>query len=116
MGHYSARAKPNNGCVKNIMLALTKMLHWFVPYHPCSCRSHPPVDSCGNSDTHPDHHQQKGHWRAWLQNYGAIRIPDTLCMGFVYFTAVAATIVTKDHLDLTSDRYYVIMLVPVAHP
>jgi hypothetical protein len=32
--------------------------------------------------------------------------------GFVYFTAVAASIVTRDHLDLTSDRYYVILLLP----
>jgi hypothetical protein len=30
----------------------------------------------------------------------------------IYFAAVALTIITGDHLDLTSDRYYVILLVP----
>ena len=32
----------------------------------------------------------------------------------VYFVALALTVVTQDHLDLFSDRYYVILLVPTA--
>jgi hypothetical protein len=32
----------------------------------------------------------------------------------IYFIAAAMTIVTADHLDLFSDRYYVILLVPTA--
>ena len=32
----------------------------------------------------------------------------------VYFIALALTVITQDHRDLFSDRYYVILLVPVA--
>lgn len=100
---------------KNIMLALTKMLHWFVPYHPLLM----PVITrpwipLGILAVILLIINKRENWRAWLQDMRNSSTYPTLVHGFVYFSAVAATIVTKDHLDLTSDRYYVIMLVPTA--
>ena len=33
-----------------------------------------------------------------------------MLFAFVYFLLLAFTVVTADHLDLTSDRYYIILL------
>ncbi len=99
----------------NVTLALTKMLHWFVPYHP----------SLMPALTRPlvplglltlvlifINWKKRENLRAWRD---ALSVPSTypaMIHTLVYFAAVALTIVTGDHLDLTSDRYYVILLVP----
>jgi hypothetical protein len=101
---------------ENVRLALVKMLHWFVPYFSFLM----PVVS-----------------RPWLilfllavlliwinrkqpvrellkSKRDEIRAAyPTLLHAFVYFTAVAYTSSTPDHRSLYSDRYYVILLVPV---
>lgn len=106
---------PTTDVVKNTMLALTKMLHWFVPYHPLLMpiltRPWIPV---GILMLILLLINKNNHWRAWLKKSLEPSTYPTLLHGAVYFTAVALTIVTKDHLDLTSDRYYIILLVPAA--
>jgi len=101
--------------VKNTTLALTKMLHWFVPYHPILMpiltRPLIPLGALAlvlvllNIKT-------RDRWRAWWQALTASSVYPSMVSGFVYFAAVALTILTGDHLDLLSDRYYVILLVP----
>ena len=44
----------------------------------------------------------------------AASVYPSLVYGVIYFVAVAFTAVTNDHLDLLSDRYYVILLLPTA--
>jgi hypothetical protein len=106
---------PTTDVVKNIMLALTKMLHWFVPYHPLLMPFLTrPWILVGILILILLLINKKDHWRAWLKNSMEPSTYPTLLHGAVYFTAVASTIVTKDHLDLTSDRYYTLMLVPTA--
>jgi hypothetical protein len=52
--------------------------------------------------------------RAWAQSFADPSIYPTMIYATVYFVALALTVVTQDHLDLFSDRYYVILLVPTA--
>jgi hypothetical protein len=51
--------------------------------------------------------------RKWIDALRAKSTYPVLLHGFIYFTAVTLTIITADHRDLYSDRYYFIMLVPV---
>jgi hypothetical protein len=101
----------------NTSLALTKMLHWFVPYleflMPILTR---PLIPLGilillllllNL-------RRLGQGRAWLQSFTAPSVYPTVVYAVIYFIAVAVTIVTADHRSLFSDRYYVILLVPTA--
>jgi hypothetical protein len=52
--------------------------------------------------------------RAWLQALTAPSVYPTLVYALVYFIALALTVITQDHRDLFSDRYYVILQVPAA--
>jgi hypothetical protein len=100
---------------ENIELALTKMLHWFVPYlsflMPLLTR---PFIVLGflavililinfRSST---------NWLVWSRSFLQPTIYPSMIYALVYFFAVAFTIITSDHRYLHSDRYYFIMLVP----
>ncbi|HSL44315.1 MAG TPA: hypothetical protein VK897_12835 [Anaerolineales bacterium] len=101
----------------NISMGLTKMLHWFVPYltvlMPVLTRPHIPLGILAlillviNRNS-----RQNG--RAWIRSLSAPSVYPTMVHAVVYFLALAVTVVTADHRDLYSDRYYVILLVPVA--
>src|SRR5574341_479996 len=103
--------------LRNTMLALTKMLHWFVPYHPLLMPALTrPLIPLGvlafililmNA-------KNKERGCAWIQTLTAPSTYPTMLYAIVYFAAVALTILTDDHRDLSSDRYYVILLVPTA--
>lgn len=103
--------------LKNTELALTKLLHFFVPYlsflMPILTK---PLLLLGvlalvlyllNRNN-----KEAGH--AWLKSLAASYSYPTMVYAIVYFAAVALTIVTVVHRDLFSDRYYVILLVPAA--
>ncbi|HLO28514.1 MAG TPA: hypothetical protein VK249_05235 [Anaerolineales bacterium] len=101
----------------NISLALTKILHWFVPYltflMPILLR---PLIPMGASAflLFLINRRNKGNGRAWIQAFTAPSVYPTMVYAVIYFTALAFTVVTADHRDLYSDRYYVILLVPTA--
>ena len=101
----------------NTSLALTKMLHWFVPYltflMPVLTRPFIPLGVAAvilfllnrkNTDALP----------GWVRSFIVPSVYPTMIHAMVYFVAVALTIVTEDHRDLFSDRYYIILLVPMA--
>jgi hypothetical protein len=102
---------------ENIAMAFTKMLHWFVPYvsflMPILMR---PWILLGIliillfllNRNRPE------NGRAWVQAVMAPSVYPTLVYALVYFLALALTVITQDHRDLFSDRYYVILLVPAA--
>lgn len=97
--------------LQNINLALTKMLWWFIPrlsfLDPLLLR--PWIVLIGlilflvaiNRRT---------NWLNWLKELSGIYVWPALLFSVVYFFLLAFTVVTADHLDLTSDRYYVIIL------
>jgi hypothetical protein len=102
---------------ENISLALTKMLHWFVPYlsvlMPILTRPWIPLG--GLILILVLINRNKGeNGRGWLRSFSASSVYPTLVYAAVYFIALALTVITSDHRDLFSDRYYVILLVPTA--
>lgn len=99
----------------NTELALTKMLHWFVPYlsviMPVLTRPFIVlgVFALGLALIN---RKNKGNWLVWVREFAVPSTYPIMIYAFVYFWAVASTIITSDHRYLHSDRYYVILLVP----
>jgi hypothetical protein len=101
----------------NISLSLTKMLHWFVPYltflMPILIRPWIPLGAAALLLVIINR-KSKENGRSWLQSFTSPLTYPTVVYAIVYFVILALTIVTADHRDLFSDRYYVILLVPTA--
>jgi hypothetical protein len=100
---------------RNTSLALTKMMHWFVPYlsflMPVLTR---PLIPLGITALFLFwiNRNNKHNGTTWIRSLTAPFVYPTMIYAVVYFFALALTVVTGDHLDLFSDRYYVILLVP----
>jgi hypothetical protein len=102
---------------ENISLALTKMLHWFVPYldflMPVLMRPWIPLVVLALI-LFLLNRSRAENGRAWVQSFANPTVYPTMIHAAVYFIALALTVITQDHRDLFSDRYYVILLVPAA--
>ncbi|HET9906515.1 MAG TPA: hypothetical protein VFQ23_07735 [Anaerolineales bacterium] len=101
--------------LKNTELALTKMLHWFVPYLSflMPILNRPLILlSVMALVIFLLNRKNKGSGRLWINLLAAPSAYPSLIYAVVYFAAVAVTIVTIVHRDLFSDRYYVMLLVP----
>lgn len=102
--------------IMNARLGLIKMLHWFVPYlsfvMPVLTR---PFILLGVVVLvlYIVNRRHNDHFRAWVQALAAPSVYPIWVHGLIYFLAVTLTIVTGDHRDLYSDRYYFILLAPV---
>ena len=102
---------------ENVSMAFTKMLHWVVPYvsflMPVLLRPWIPLGILLLilfllNRNRPD------NARVWIRSLRAPSVYPMMIYAVVYFLALALTVITQDHRDLFSDRYYVILLVPVA--
>jgi hypothetical protein len=102
---------------ENISLALTKMLHWFVPYltflMPVLTRPVIPLTGMALILILLNW-KSRENGRAWAQSFTSSSVYPTMVYAAVYFMALALTVITNDHRDLFSDRYYIILLVPTA--
>ncbi len=101
----------------NTSLALTKMLHWFVPYlsflMPVLMRPLIPLGVLALILLLINR-KNPANGRTWLQAFLNPSVYPTTIYAIVYFIALSLTVVTVDHRSLYSDRYYVILLVPTA--
>jgi hypothetical protein len=97
--------------VENMSLALTKMLWWFIPrvgfLDPIILNPWIPlaVVALLLITINP-----KTYWQNWFRALSSHLLWPAMIFSVIYFLVVAFTVVTADHLDLTSDRYYVIIL------
>lgn len=98
--------------LENISLSLTKILWWFMPLTP-------PLDQVMERPWIIIGlfalililvNRSRAAWVDWLRSLANPYIWPSLVFSVVYFFTLAFTVVTADHLDLTSDRYYVIIL------
>jgi len=97
--------------LENISLALTKILWWFIPrlpvLEPVLLRPwiiFVPILLFLLAIN------KKDNWLDWFRSIRNVYLWPALIFSIVYFLALAFTVITADHLDLTSDRYYVIIL------
>ncbi len=101
--------------IQNTELAFTKMLHWFVPYlsviMPLLTRPFIVLGALALVLILINRRNKAGGL-AWARDFLLPSTYPTMIYAFVYFSAVALTIITSDHRYLYSDRYYVILLVP----
>jgi hypothetical protein len=100
----------------NLSMGLTKILHWFVPYlsflMPLLLR--PWIVLAPLILLIALLNRKRGDSvRGWIGALSAKSSYPVLLHGLIYFTAVTLTIITADHRDLYSDRYYFILLVPI---
>jgi hypothetical protein len=102
---------------ENLSMAFTKMLHWFVPYvsflMPILMRPWIPLGVLVLLLFLLNRNRRQ-NGRVWTQSLMAPSVYPTMVYAMVYFLALALTVITQDHRDLFSDRYYVILLVPAA--
>ena len=97
--------------LENMSLALTKMLWWFIPrigfLDPIILNPWIPLVAFVIVLIAVN---RKKDWTNWLSALDHPLVWPGLIFSILYFLVVAFTVVTADHLDLTSDRYYVIIL------
>ena len=98
----------------NFEFSLTKMMHWFLPYHP---RLDPvlsnPLIVIGVLLVLLLLIARRQDWAAWWRT---LREPNVFPLVFflpLSLIGLALTVVTRDHLDPYSDRYYVGFLASV---
>jgi hypothetical protein len=110
---FGPRAYGQMWPLENISLSLTKILHWFLPYAPglrdLLLRPFtlllPAVLLLALLNL-----KRRAHWSAWLRALTGAYAWPALLFSLVYYLMLAFTVNTIDHRDLTSDRYYVIIL------
>lgn len=97
--------------LENIQLSLTKILWWFVPRLSFLdfLLLHPWIPLLGVVIVLAVLNR-KDDWLHWLEALSDVYVWPALLFSVVYFFLLAFTVVTADHLDLTSDRYYVVIL------
>jgi hypothetical protein len=101
--------------LENIELALTKMLHWFIPYSSfiMPLLTRPWLVLCGiGLILILINVRSRENWSVWIRSLMNASTYPMMLYTLVYFSALAVTVVTSDHRFLFSDRYYVIQLVP----
>jgi len=101
---------------QNTTLALTKILHWFMPYlTPLMPVLQHPFLLLGALAVFIIlvNFKRQDRIRTWTATLAERPVYPSLLYGFVYLVAVVTTSVTADHQRLYSDRYHVIVIVPV---
>ncbi|HTP03277.1 MAG TPA: hypothetical protein VMJ64_18010 [Anaerolineales bacterium] len=97
--------------LENISLSLTKILWWFIPRlsftDPFLLR---PWTVLAAIVVLLIIINKRQDWLDWLRALSNRYVWPSLAFSVVYFFLLAFTVVTADHLDLTSDRYYVVIL------
>jgi hypothetical protein len=97
--------------LENISLSLTKILWWFIPrvgpLDPLVLRPWIPLLAVALILVALN---KRSDWLRWLKTLSGDYVWPALLFSVVYFFLLAFTVVTADHLDLTSDRYYVVIL------
>jgi hypothetical protein len=97
--------------LENIGLSLTKILWWFIPrtgfLDSLVLRPWIPVGAFVLLLLLIN---RRKDWRAWWGAINGDYVWPGLLFSALYFLLLAFTVVTADHLDLTSDRYYVVLL------
>ena len=96
---------------ENISLSLTKILWWFVPRFGVLdyLVLHPWIPLLGLVVVLLAINR-RADWVSWLRALSNPYLWPGLLLSVAYFLLLAFTVVTADHLDLTSDRYYVVIL------
>lgn len=97
----------------NLELSLTKMLHWFLPYHPrLDFVLFNPFPALAVAAALLAVVAPRGAWRAWWAELTRPHVLPSFVFVPLSLIGMAFFVVTGDHLDPYSDRYYAGLLAP----
>lgn len=100
--------------VVNILQSLRKMMYWFIPYRQFSQNGFvEPVAALVLMLAVLVLINHKNHWREWLKACLRPEMLSMLVLSLVYYSSSVLNIQTMDHRSLSSDRYFIVLLVPV---
>ena len=98
----------------NLSFSLTKMMHWFLPYHPrLDFVMFNPFAVVGVLAIFLLLVARRSDWGSWWQTLRGPRVLPLVFFLPLSLIGLALTVVTGDHLDPYSDRYYVGFLASV---
>ncbi len=105
---------PDLNVGENLAYSVTKILHWFLPYHPrLEFFLFHPFITLGVAVLALLLIGRKSAWVTWWRDVRRPEVFPTIFFLPLSLVGLALTIVTGDHRDLYSDRYYVGLLAPV---
>ncbi|MFZ5819140.1 MAG: ArnT family glycosyltransferase [Chloroflexota bacterium] len=98
----------------NFEYSLTKMLHWFLPYHPrLEWALFHPLAVIGLGALLLLLAARRQEWIAWRRDLWRPEVWPTVFFLPLSLLGMAFNVITADHRDPYSDRYYVGLLAPV---
>jgi hypothetical protein len=99
---------------ENLLQGLRKILYWFVPYRPISPDGLlEPLILLALIILILLAFNRKKDWVNWLSFFTNPALGVMMIFAAVYFLSTTANIVSLHHRDILSDRYYVIIMLPV---
>lgn len=99
---------------ENLLQGLRKILYWFLPYRPISSDGllEPLIVLLAISLTLLVFNRKKD-WANWFNFFANPALATMMLFAAVYSLSTTANIISLHHRDILSDRYYVIVMLPV---
>lgn len=100
--------------VENLLQALRKIMYWFLPYRPISQDGlMESVILLGLMIIVLFLINKKEHWVNWLKFFIQPAIVSMMLFTIIYFLSTTSNVISVHHRDLSSDRYYVVIMLPI---
>lgn len=89
-------------------------MYWFLPYRPFSSHGFlEPVILVGIIFILLLLINKKKDWKIWLQSFWHPAMFSMMLFTLIYFSSTTTNIISTHHRDLSSDRYYVVIMLPI---
>ncbi|MDX9992042.1 MAG: hypothetical protein RBS68_08315 [Anaerolineales bacterium] len=99
---------------QNFLQSLRKILYWFLPYRPFSSDGLlEPLIFLACMIILLLILNKKNHWANWLKSFTHPAVFSMMLFTIIYFISSTGNIITAHHRDLSSDRYYVVIMLPI---
>jgi hypothetical protein len=100
--------------LENLLQSFRKILYWFLPYRPFSPNGLlEPLIFLACLIILLLILNKKNHWFNWLKFLAHPAVFSMMLLAVIYFISSTGNIITKHHRDLSSDRYYVVIMLPI---
>lgn len=100
--------------LENLLQGLRKILYWFAPYRPLSPNGLlDPLFVLLALTLALSLFNRKKDWVAWFKSFQHPALSSMMLFSFIYFISTTANIISQHHTELDSDRYYVMIMLPI---
>lgn len=99
---------------ENLLQSFRKIMYWFLPYRPISPDGLlDPVILLIFVIIFLIVINKKNHWVDWLKFFIHPAIATMMLFTLIYFLSTTGNVISVHHRDLSSDRYYVMIILPI---